>query len=148
MTAFLLTQFCPLAFSNLTRLQSRPLAIDKHHVALGKIGETKMNFRSLTQILSRTRSAPLRYEACSGIGKKKILIVDDNSDLRKLLALVLKNSDYDTTEAARVDRFSNLFCVGKHVFWAIFHSAGLSHSFGLDLRPQTGYFNKLNFIYC
>jgi hypothetical protein len=24
----------------------------------------------------------------------------------------------------------------------------LSHSFGLDLRPQTGYFNKLNFIYC
>ena len=59
-----------------------------------------MNFRSLTQILSRTRSAPLRYEECSRIGKKKILIVDDNSDLRKLLALVLKNSDYDTVEAA------------------------------------------------
>ena len=59
-----------------------------------------MNFRSLTQILSRTRSAPLRYEECSSIGKKKILIVDDNSDLRKLLALVLKNSDYDTVEAA------------------------------------------------
>jgi response regulator RpfG family c-di-GMP phosphodiesterase len=57
----------------------------------------------------------LRYEECSGIGKKKILIVDDNSDLRKLLALVLKNSDYDTTEAARVDRFSNLFCVASNV---------------------------------
>ena len=59
-----------------------------------------MNFHSLTQIFSRTRSAPLTYEECSTIGKKKILIVDDNSDLRKLLALVLKNSDYDTVEAA------------------------------------------------
>ena len=59
-----------------------------------------MKFHRLTQIFSRTRSAPLRYEECSGIGKKKILIVDDNSDLRKLLALVLKNSDYDTVEAA------------------------------------------------
>jgi len=59
-----------------------------------------MKFHRLTQIFSRTRSAPLRYEACSGISKKKILIVDDNSDLRKLLALVLKNSDYDTVEAA------------------------------------------------
>ena len=58
-----------------------------------------MNFRSLTQILSRTRSAPLTYEECPTIGRKKILIVDDNSDLRKLLALVLKNSDYDTVEA-------------------------------------------------
>ena len=93
--------FCPilpLAFSNPTA-KVRPLAIDKHHVALGKIGGTKMNFRSLTQIFSRTRSAPLTYEECSTIGKKKILIVDDNSDLRKLLALVLKNSDYDTVEA-------------------------------------------------
>src|SRR5437773_11854150 len=60
-----------------------------------------MKFHRLTQIFSRTRSVPLRYEECSGIGKKKILIVDDNSDLRKLLALVLKNSDYDTAEAAR-----------------------------------------------
>ena len=60
-----------------------------------------MNFRSLTQIFNRTRSAPLTYEECSTIGKKKILIVDDNSDLRKLLALVLKNSDYDTVEAER-----------------------------------------------
>ena len=59
-----------------------------------------MKFHRLTQIFSRTRSAPLRYEECSGIGKKKILIVDDNSDLRKLLGLVLKNSDYDTVEAA------------------------------------------------
>ena|SRR5258708_3700283 len=59
-----------------------------------------MNFRRLTQIFSRTRSTPLRHEECSGIGKKKILIVDDNSDLRKLLVLVLKNSGYDTVEAA------------------------------------------------
>ena len=59
-----------------------------------------MNFRRLTQIFNRTRSAPLKHEEYSGIGKKKILIVDDNSDLRKLLALVLKNSDYDTVEAA------------------------------------------------
>jgi two-component system cell cycle response regulator DivK len=88
----------PLAFSNPTA-KVRPLAID-NHVALGKIGGTKMNFRSLTQIFSRTRSAPLTYEECPSIGKKKILIVDDNSDLRKLLALVLKNSDYDTVEAA------------------------------------------------
>jgi len=89
----------PLAFSNPTA-KVRPLAID-NHVALGKIGGTKMNFRSLTQIFSRTRSAPLTYEECPSIDKKKILIVDDNSDLRKLLALVLKNSDYDTAEAAR-----------------------------------------------
>ena len=89
----------PLAFSNPTA-KVRPLAID-NHVALGKIGGTKMNFRSLTQIFSRTRSAPLTYEECPSIDKKKILIVDDNSDLRKLLALVLKNSDYNTVEAAR-----------------------------------------------
>jgi len=60
-----------------------------------------MNFRSLTQMFNRTRSAPLTYGKCSTIGKKKILVVDDNSDLRKLLALVLKNSDYDTVEAER-----------------------------------------------
>ena len=47
-----------------------------------------------------TRSVPLNYEKCSSIGKKKILIVDDNSDLRKLLALFLKSSGYDTVEAA------------------------------------------------
>ena len=50
-----------------------------------------MNFRSLTQILSRTRSAPLRYEECSSIGKKKILIVDDNSDLRKRESQIQQN---------------------------------------------------------
>ena len=59
-----------------------------------------MNFRSLTQIFSRTRSAPWNYEKYPTIGKTKILIVDDNSDLRKLLALVLKHSNYDTVEAA------------------------------------------------
>jgi CheY-like chemotaxis protein len=42
----------------------------------------------------------MKCEECPTIGKKKILIVDDNPDLRKLLALVLKNSDYDTVEAA------------------------------------------------
>jgi len=88
----------PLAFSNPTA-KVRPLAID-NHVALGKIGGTKMNFRSLTQIFSRTRSAPLTYEECPSIGKKEILIVDDNSDLRKLLTRILENSDYDTVEAA------------------------------------------------
>ena len=59
-----------------------------------------MNFHSLTQILSRTRSAPLKYEECSSIGKSKILIVDDNCDLRELLVLYLKSSGYDTVEAA------------------------------------------------
>jgi hypothetical protein len=53
-----------------------------------------MNFRSLTQIFSRTRSVPLNYEERPNIGKKKILIVDDNPDIRKLFALVLKNSNY------------------------------------------------------
>ena len=42
----------------------------------------------------------LKSEECSSIGRKKILIVDDNSDLRKLIALFLKRSDYDTVEAA------------------------------------------------
>jgi CheY-like chemotaxis protein len=59
-----------------------------------------MNFHRFTQIFSRTRSVPLKYEKFSSIGKKKILIVDDNSDLRKLLALFLKSSDYDAVEAA------------------------------------------------
>ena len=88
----------PLAFSNPTA-KVRPLAIDKHRVALGTIGGTKMNFRSLTQMFYRTRSAPLTYEECSTIGKKKILIVDDNSDLRKLLALVPKTQT--TTQLKR-----------------------------------------------
>ena len=59
-----------------------------------------MNFRRVTQIFCRTAPAPLNYEECSSIGKKKILIVDDNSDLRRLLALFLKSSGYDTVEAA------------------------------------------------
>jgi len=59
-----------------------------------------MNFRRVTQIFRRTAPAPSKYEKCPTIGKKKILIVDDNSDLRKLLALFLKSSGYDTVEAA------------------------------------------------
>jgi CheY-like chemotaxis protein len=42
----------------------------------------------------------LKSEECSSIGRKKILIVDDNSDLRKLIVFFLKRSDYDTVEAA------------------------------------------------
>src|SRR5258708_22813379 len=53
-----------------------------------------MNIRSLTGIFRRTCSV----EKC--IGKKKILIVDDISDYRKLLMLVLKESGYDIVEAA------------------------------------------------
>ena len=61
MTAFLCPNFAACILeSNWTKVP--PLAIDKHHVALGKMGETKMNFRSLTRIFSRTRSAALRYE--------------------------------------------------------------------------------------
>lgn len=33
-------------------------------------------------------------------GKKKILVVDDNSEIRRLLVLHLGQSDYDTVEAA------------------------------------------------
>ncbi len=36
----------------------------------------------------------------SSTSKKRILIVDDNSDIRTLLALFLKSSGYDTVEAA------------------------------------------------
>ena len=57
-----------------------------------------MNFRWLTQIFSQTRFGSLQYEECCSIGRKKILIVDDNSDLRKLLALILEHSDYDIIE--------------------------------------------------
>ena len=42
----------------------------------------------------------LESEECSSTGRKKILIVDDNSDLRKLIVVFLKRSDYDTVEAA------------------------------------------------
>ena len=41
-----------------------------------------------------------KSEESSSIGRKKILIVDDNSDLRKLIVVFLKRSDYDTVEAA------------------------------------------------
>src|SRR5882724_11606902 len=61
--------------------------------------DTKMNFRRITQIFSQTRSTHF-YEEYLSIGKKKILIVDDSSDLRKLLALFLESSGYDTVEAA------------------------------------------------
>jgi len=59
-----------------------------------------MNFRWLTQIFSQTRFGSLQYEECCSIGRKKILIVEDNSDLRTLLALILKRSDYDIVEVA------------------------------------------------
>ena len=42
----------------------------------------------------------LESEECFSTGRKKILIVDDNSDLRKLIVRFLKGSDYDTVEAA------------------------------------------------
>ena len=59
-----------------------------------------MNFRSITRIFRRTHSASLKYDECSRIGKNKILIVEDHSDLRKLLVLHIKQSGYDTVEAA------------------------------------------------
>jgi CheY-like chemotaxis protein len=37
---------------------------------------------------------------CSNVGKKKILVVDDNSQIRKLFMLLLERSGYDTVEAA------------------------------------------------
>jgi two-component system cell cycle response regulator DivK len=36
----------------------------------------------------------------SDIGRKKILVVDDNSEIRKLLVLYFEQSGYDTVEAA------------------------------------------------
>lgn len=39
---------------------------------------------------------------CSDVGKKKILVADDNSKVRKLLMLLLERSGYDTVEAATV----------------------------------------------
>lgn len=36
----------------------------------------------------------------SDIGRKKILVVDDNSEIRKMLVLYLEQSGYDTVEAA------------------------------------------------
>ena len=43
---------------------------------------------------------PVEHDECSNVVKNKILIADDNPDLRKLLALRLKESRYDTVEAA------------------------------------------------
>jgi CheY-like chemotaxis protein len=34
------------------------------------------------------------------IGRKRILVVDDNSEIRKLLVLYIEQSGYDTVEAA------------------------------------------------
>jgi len=75
----------------------RRLQID-HQIQLRRLLHRKIG--GLSSFEERTHSAPLRSEEYPTIGKKKILIVDDYSDLRKLLALVLKNSDYDTVEAA------------------------------------------------
>jgi len=38
--------------------------------------------------------------SCSNLGKKKILLADDNSEIRKLFVLYLTASGYDTVEAA------------------------------------------------
>lgn len=38
--------------------------------------------------------------ACSKLGKSKVLLVDDNSQIRQLLALRLEESGYDIVEAA------------------------------------------------
>ena len=43
---------------------------------------------------------PVEHDECPNVVKNKILIADDNPDLRKLLALRLKESRYDTVEAA------------------------------------------------
>ena len=59
-----------------------------------------MNFRSTTQVLSQSDPAPSPYEKSSTSGKKKILLVEDNIDVRKLLVILLKNSGYETIEAA------------------------------------------------
>jgi CheY-like chemotaxis protein len=45
-------------------------------------------------------SALSKHEECgSRVSKSKILVVDDNSEIRKLLLLHLQESDYDTVEA-------------------------------------------------
>jgi CheY-like chemotaxis protein len=59
-----------------------------------------MNSHNLRGIFGRAGSAPLKSEECSSIAKNKILVVDDSSDLRKLLVLRLKGLSYDTVEAA------------------------------------------------
>ena len=38
--------------------------------------------------------------SCSPVSEKKILVVDDNPEIRRLLLLHLKQSGYDTVEAA------------------------------------------------
>ena len=43
---------------------------------------------------------PVEHDECSNVVKNKILIADDNPDLRKLLVILLKNSSYETVEAA------------------------------------------------
>ena len=43
---------------------------------------------------------PVEHDECSNVVKNKILIADDNPDLRKLLVILLKNSGYETIEAA------------------------------------------------
>jgi CheY-like chemotaxis protein len=47
-----------------------------------------------------TLKAPLKHEECPSERKNKILVVDDNSDLRKMLMLSLKESGYNVFEAA------------------------------------------------
>ena len=98
-----------------------------------------MNFRSLTQIFGRTRSAPLTYEECPTIGRKKILIVDDNSDLRKLLALVLKNSDYDTVEAERgLEALNQERATRPDLILIVVHSEGAVIYKHTLIRPYRG----------
>jgi CheY-like chemotaxis protein len=59
-----------------------------------------VNFRSTTQIFNQTDPPPSPNEESSSSGKKKILLVEDNIDVRKLLVILLKNSGYETIEAA------------------------------------------------
>jgi CheY-like chemotaxis protein len=51
---------------------------------------------------------PVEHDECSNVVKNKILIADDNPDLRKLLALRLKESRYDTVEAATDEAIASL----------------------------------------
>jgi two-component system, OmpR family, phosphate regulon response regulator PhoB len=55
-----------------------------------------MNFQTLRRIFSRAASAPLQDDQNF---RKKILVVEDYRDLRKLLVLNLNEFGYDTTEA-------------------------------------------------